>query len=110
MGEVSQLMAESPSPSRDSRITYVNNRLAALERQFLTKEGLPGRKWFRHVLQAPGLYTGYAPKTLPGIYEAIGSAEWKVAQSQIEAAAVRVKAAAAFLRNSQTEEDPVVVV
>lgn len=36
----------------------LNERLAMTERRFLTEEGLPGRRWFRHVLQAPGLYLG----------------------------------------------------
>lgn len=36
----------------------LNERLAMTERRFLSEEGLPGRKWFRHVLQAPGLYLG----------------------------------------------------
>ena len=33
--------------------------------------GLPGRPWYRHRIYAPGVYTGYAPKTLPGIREAV---------------------------------------
>lgn len=36
----------------------LNERLAMTERRFLWKDGLPGRQWFRHVLQAPGLYLG----------------------------------------------------
>lgn len=36
----------------------LNERLAMTERRFLSEEGLPGRPWFRHVLQAPGLYLG----------------------------------------------------
>lgn len=36
----------------------LNDRLAMTERRFLSREGLPGRTWFRHVLQAPGLYLG----------------------------------------------------
>merc|ERR1719213_421989 len=98
MDYIAHLTVEPPSASRPMRIIAVNDRLASLERQFLTTEGLPGRKWFRHVLQAPGLYTGYAPKTLPGIYEAIGAQQWTLAQSQIKVAASRVNAAADFLR------------
>ena len=36
----------------------LNERLAMTERRFLSPEGLPGRPWYRHVLQAPGLYLG----------------------------------------------------
>jgi len=95
--EVRQIMEEVHTASRDTRIEAVNDRIAAVERNFLTTEGLPDRKWFRHVLQAPGLYTGYAAKTLPGIYEAIGAGQWSVAQSQITIAATHVQAAAKFL-------------
>ncbi len=42
-----------------------------IERGFLTDRGLPGRPWFRHQLYAPGFYTGYGVKTLPGVREAI---------------------------------------
>ena len=33
--------------------------------------GLPGRDWFKHRIYAPGTYTGYGVKTLPGIREAV---------------------------------------
>lgn len=39
-------------------IEYLNERLAMTERHFLTQDGLPNRRWFRHVVQAPGLYLG----------------------------------------------------
>ena len=56
-----------------------------------------GRKWFRHPLQAPGLYTGYAAQTLPGIEHALSTQDYKEAQEQVGVAALRVQAAAAFL-------------
>ena len=61
--------------------------LELAERQLLLESGLPGRPWYRHSLYAPGLYTGYGVKTLPGIREAIEQDNWKEAQEQIEAAA-----------------------
>jgi N-acetylated-alpha-linked acidic dipeptidase len=44
-----------------------------LERNLLLTEsgGLPGRPWYRHALSAPGQYTGYGAKTLPGVREAL---------------------------------------
>jgi len=47
----------------------LNDRLGLAERLFLAPAGLPKRKWFRHVLQAPGLYLGYAADVLPGIVQ-----------------------------------------
>lgn len=53
------------------------------ERLLTRTEGLPRRDWFRHQIYAPGFYTGYGVKTLPGIREAIEQRDWKEAQEQI---------------------------
>ena len=53
--------------------------------QLLTRvQGLPRRPWFRHQIYAPGFYTGYGVKTLPGVREAIEQKDWKEANQQIE--------------------------
>lgn len=39
-------------------VEELNERLGMVERRFLSAEGLPGRPWYRHVLQGPGLYLG----------------------------------------------------
>ncbi len=49
----------------------------------LLGNGLPQRPWYRHRLYAPGLYTGYAVKTLPGVREAIERKQWEEAKKQI---------------------------
>ena len=56
------------------------------ERLLTRTEGLPRRDWFRHQIYAPGFYTGYGVKTLPGIREAIEQRNWKEAAEQIEVA------------------------
>ena len=53
----------------------------------LSDNGLPRRVWYRHTIYAPGFYTGYGVKTLPGIREAIEQRNWKEAQEQIGIAA-----------------------
>ena len=40
------------------------------------EEGLPRRPWFRHMIYAPGFWTGYGVKTLPGVREGIEEREW----------------------------------
>ena len=52
-------------------IRRVNTKYKLLERQFLHPEGLDGRSWFKHVVFAPGKWTGYAGATFPGIVEAL---------------------------------------
>ncbi len=49
----------------------LNALLQGAEQALIDARGLPGRDWFRHMIYAPGLYTGYGVKTLPGVREAI---------------------------------------
>ena len=56
------------------------------ERALTRSQGLPRRDWFRHQIYAPGFYTGYGVKTLPGIREAIEQRDWKEAEEQIKIA------------------------
>jgi N-acetylated-alpha-linked acidic dipeptidase len=60
----------------------INSRLMQTERSLTSLEGLPRRPWYRHQLSAPGWYTGYSPKTLPGVREAIEAKHWKEAEEQ----------------------------
>lgn len=51
-------------------VKAANTKLKLLERQFLYPEGLDGdRSWFKHVIFAPGRWTGYAGATFPGLVE-----------------------------------------
>ncbi|KAL8731879.1 MAG: hypothetical protein Q9166_003163 [cf. Caloplaca sp. 2 TL-2023] len=52
-------------------VKKVNDGYKYLERQFLYEHGLDGRNWFKHVVYAPGRYTGYAGATFPGLIEAV---------------------------------------
>jgi N-acetylated-alpha-linked acidic dipeptidase len=38
--------------------------------------GLPGRSWYKNLIYAPGRFTGYGAKTLPGVREAIEDRRW----------------------------------
>lgn len=53
-------------------VRAVNTKYKYLERKFLFPDGLDGRSWFKHVVFAPGKWTGYSGATFPGIVEAIG--------------------------------------
>jgi len=61
--------------------------LMHIEQSLLLPNGLPRRPWFRHQIYAPGFYTGYGVKTVPGVREAIEQKEWSDANAQIESAA-----------------------
>ncbi|HUQ18761.1 MAG TPA: transferrin receptor-like dimerization domain-containing protein [Gemmatimonadaceae bacterium] len=62
--------------SRAAKLRSINERLLQAERALTSPEGLPGRPWYRHLLYAPGFYTGYGVKTMPGPREAIEQHEW----------------------------------
>jgi N-acetylated-alpha-linked acidic dipeptidase len=62
----------------------LNEILYKLERSLINENGLPRRPWYKHQIYAPGFYTGYGVKTLPGIREAIEQRNWKEAQENIE--------------------------
>jgi N-acetylated-alpha-linked acidic dipeptidase len=57
--------------------------LMRTERAMTVEEGLPRRPWFKHQIYAPGFYTGYGVKTLPGIREAIEQKNWSEAASEV---------------------------
>ncbi len=85
-------------------LAAVNQRLIACERALTSNEGLPGRPWFKHMIYAPGFYTGYGVKTLPSVREAIEQKQWQQAETGIartaqvfQAEASAIEAAAAEL-------------
>ena len=53
-----------------------------IERDLIEPAGLPDRPWYRHVIYAPGLYTGYGVKTIPGVREAVDAANYARAAEQ----------------------------
>lgn len=65
----------------------LNEALYQAEQSLLTEQGLPRRPWYKHTIYAPGFYTGYGVKTMPGVREAIEQRDWKEAQDQIKIAA-----------------------
>jgi N-acetylated-alpha-linked acidic dipeptidase len=60
----------------------MNHRLIMAERDLVEPAGLPDRPWYRHVIYAPGLYTGYGVKTIPGVREAVDAGNYARAAEQ----------------------------
>lgn len=73
------VLADEKSPSSDQQ-TELNKVVYQSERAFIREEGLPRRPWYRHLIYAPGFYTGYGVKTLPGVREAIEERSWSEAE------------------------------
>jgi N-acetylated-alpha-linked acidic dipeptidase len=72
--------AASASPER---LTAANAVLQGAEQAMTDPAGLPGRPWYKHLIYAPGMLTGYGSKTLPGVREAIEGRRWGEATDYI---------------------------
>ena len=58
------------------RVRRLNGKYRAFDRAFTHKPGLDGRRWFKHVVYAPGKWTGYSGDTFPGLVESIREGNW----------------------------------
>ena len=81
----------------------VNAKLLQSERKLASQEGLPGRPWFKHMIYAPGQYTGYGVKTIPGVREAIEQKKWKEADDQMQRAGAVLQDEAALIDSAAQE-------
>lgn len=81
------------------RLAKVNNRLTFFERGFIDPEGIQDRNWFKHVVYAPGLWTGYSSQVFPGIADGINAKDYTQARYAEE------RAAWAILRASRRLKD-----
>ncbi|HVA63031.1 MAG TPA: transferrin receptor-like dimerization domain-containing protein [Terriglobales bacterium] len=63
-------------------LNALNHLLYTSERKLMSQAGLPRRPWYKHEIYAPGFFTGYGVKTLPGLREAIEEKNYSEAASQ----------------------------
>jgi N-acetylated-alpha-linked acidic dipeptidase len=89
------------------KLAKVDESIRKTERALLNADGLPRRDWYRNQIYAPGILTGYAAKTLPGVREAVEAQQWDEANQQarklaeaLRAAAAQVEEAARLLRQA----------
>lgn len=84
-------------PLSAAKAEKLNAQLLLAERKFLNPSGLPRRPWVEHVLYAPGWYTGYGVKTMPGVREAIEDGRFDEAKQQLAVVTNAVEAEAEYL-------------
>ncbi|KAK4181755.1 putative vacuolar protein sorting-associated protein 70 [Triangularia setosa] len=75
-------------------VRKVNTKYKYLERSFLYEEGLDNRPWFKHVVFAPGLWTGYSGAVFPGLMESIDGEDWTNAERWVDIIESRILNAA----------------
>jgi N-acetylated-alpha-linked acidic dipeptidase len=85
-----------------ARLAHINRLLYTTERAFRYDKGLPRREWFKHLAYAPGFYTGYGVKTLPGIREAIEQKNWDEARQYVPIVASAIDALAQQIQQATT--------
>ena len=81
-------------------LSTLNQRLTMAERDLIEPAGLPDRPWFRHTIYAPGLYTGYGVKTIPGVREAVDAGNFTRAAGQAKIAIRALQRAARTLNGA----------
>ncbi|KAI4929382.1 uncharacterized protein J4E92_005046 [Alternaria infectoria] len=78
-------------------IRQLNHKARDCGRGFVSQGGLPGREFYRHLVFAPGVDTGYAPVTYPGVTEAVAAGNLTLAGEFVGKTAKAILAAAAIL-------------
>jgi len=90
--------AEEAKKTADAqKLAAINAKIFTAEQQLLTSAGLPRRPWFKHSLYAPGFYTGYGVKTVPGVREAIEQKDWTETKEQMSEVAKAIDRLSAYL-------------
>ncbi len=88
---------EMSSGAMKRQLVMINDAIRRSDETLTRDAGLPGRKWFKHHIYAPGFYTGYGVKTLPAIREAIEERDWDLASAGVDHTASAIRDLASLL-------------
>lgn len=92
---IASLIASSPNAAT---VATINAKLRDFSRGFVSQGGLPFRTFYKHVVFAPGLDTGYAATTFPGITESVTIYKnLTMAEEWVEKTSKAIEAAAAIV-------------
>jgi N-acetylated-alpha-linked acidic dipeptidase len=69
--------------NQSESLRALNQRLIESERKLTNDDGLPRRPWYKHLLYAPGIYSGYEVKTVPSVREGIEQKRYAEAEQEI---------------------------
>ena len=90
---------------QSAAVGKLNQILMQAERALTDPAGLPGRPWYKHLLYAPGVYSGYSAKTMPGVREGIELGRYGEAENEIARVAKGIEAEAALLDSASAVLD-----
>ncbi len=77
------LTARQANLGQAASLNELNAKLIESERKLTSDDGLPRRSWYKHLLYAPGVYSGYGVKTVPGVREGIEQKRYAEADQEI---------------------------
>jgi N-acetylated-alpha-linked acidic dipeptidase len=69
-------LAKNGSGLSADRLAKLQSLMLTIDHTLLSDTGLPERGWYKNLVYAPGRFTGYGAKTLPGVREAIEDERW----------------------------------
>jgi N-acetylated-alpha-linked acidic dipeptidase len=78
----------------------LNHRLIESERRLTNDDGLPRRPWYKHLLYAPGIYSGYDVKTIPSVREGIELKRYSEAEQEIARVAKALEEEASLIESA----------
>jgi N-acetylated-alpha-linked acidic dipeptidase len=86
-----------------STLATLNHKLIESERRLTSADGLPRRPWYKHLLYAPGVYSGYGAKTIPGVREGIEQKRYAEADQEIVRVSKALEDEAALIESAAGE-------
>jgi N-acetylated-alpha-linked acidic dipeptidase len=86
-----------------AKLGALNHDLMGSERRLTNADGLPRRPWYKHLLYAPGVYSGYGVKTVPGVREGIEQKNYAEAEHEIVRVAKALEDEAAVIESAARE-------
>ena len=95
--------AANLTSANSAKLKSINERLVQAERAMTSDDGLKGRTWYRHLLYAPGFYTGYGVKTMPAVRESIEQGQWANVDGEIARVAAALTREATLVSQLATE-------
>jgi N-acetylated-alpha-linked acidic dipeptidase len=69
-------LAKNGADLPSARLEHLQVLMLTIDQTLAPETGLPGRPWYKNLVYAPGRFTGYQAKTLPGVREAIEDRRW----------------------------------
>jgi N-acetylated-alpha-linked acidic dipeptidase len=100
---LSQKQASLGDDAAAAKLGALNRELIESERRLTNADGLPRRPWYKHLLYAPGVYTGYEVKTVPGVREGIEQKRYAEAEQEIGRVSKALEDEAALVESAARE-------